>query len=547
MSRTGLHAAVRRMVRVASASLAAGAPSAREILERERERQLTRRRFLLATGGTILGVAAVGGCESPARDDVRQGGPSSAKAKRGGQRVAIVGAGLAGLAAAHELRKAGITATIYESSSRIGGRVFTTRDIMSAGLTTELGGEFIDSTHEDALSLVREFGLELIDTKGPGESEFADTYFFANGYRDDTEILDALVPTVARMREDFAVLPEMIDYQTRSAKAIELDRLSLQQYFDRAGATGFVRDLMAIAYTTEYGLDATEQSSLNLLTLFDLEDSGAAAGAERKFELFGDSDERFKVRGGNQRIIEELACRVEGQVLLEHRLESVSPSGDGYSLNFARASAGSAEVRADVVLLTLPFTTLRNVELRFELPEVKKKAMAELGYGRGAKLMMPFRQRVWRERGRSGSFFTDAGPQSGWDNSRGQPGDGGGMTIFTGGEKSNELARDSAHVASLRAIAPLMKMFPNANTSFPGGAEKFHWPSHPHAMGSYACYKPGQWTSIAGAESTRVGNVFFAGEHCSRDFQGFMNGAAQTGRGAAREILRAVGVRGGRG
>ena len=533
------------MVRIAGASLAAGAPSAHEILEQEREFQLTRRRFLLATGGTILGVAAVGGCEAPARDGARKGGASSAKAKRGGQRVAIVGAGLAGLTAAYELRKVGIEAAIYESSARVGGRVFTARDIMAAGLTTELGGEFIDSTHADVLSVVGELGLELIDTKGPDEVEYADTYYFSHCYRDDAEILDALVPIVARMREDFAALPETIDHQTRSTKAVELDHLSLTQYFDRVGATGFVRDLLAIAYTTEYGLDPGEQSPLNLLSLFDLEPRTDSSTQMRKFEPYGDSDERFKMRGGNQRITEELARRVEGTVRVEHRLESVTPSGDGYSLSFARESAGSVEVRADVLLLTLPFSRLREVELRIDLSAVKRKAIAELGYGQGAKLLMPFNQRIWRERKRSGSFFTDAGPQSGWDNSRGQPGDAGGLTVFTGGDKSGELERDSAHVASLRAIPALMKIFPNANLAFVGRAERFHWPSHPHTRGSYACYRPGQWTSIAGAEASSVGNVYFAGEHCSREFQGFMNGAVETGRGAVREILQTVGVRGG--
>jgi len=536
MSRTGLHAALRRMVRLASVSLAPGAPPAQEILETERETRISRRRFIQTTGGTLLTVAAIGGCRSMLR----------ARARRSDVRVVIVGAGLAGLTAAYELRKAGVQEAIYESASRIGGRVFTAHDIMAPGLTTELGGEFIDSKHRDLLVLIHEFDLNLIDTRAPEEAEFTDTYFFSRGDRTEVEILGALIPIVTMMREDFATLPESVDFQTRSSRAIALDRMSLDQYFERLVAAGFIRDLFAVAYTTEYGLDPTEQSALNLLTLFDPNEPTDPSTDNGQLRLYGESDERFKVRGGNHRVIEELVNRVGGQVRMEHRLESVRQTGGCYSLSFARRSGGSTDVHADAVLLTLPFSVLRDVELRLDLSKVKRKAIAELGYGRGAKLLMPFANRVWRKHQRSGNFFTDAGPQSGWDNNRGQPGDAGGLTIFTGGKKSIELALGAPDVCAFRSVPALTMIFPGADLSFSGRAQKFHWPSYSHSIGSYSCYGPGQWTSIAGAEALPIGNVFFSGEHCSREFQGFMNGAVETGRRADRDILHTIGVRGGK-
>ena len=94
------------------------------------------------------------------------------------------------------------------------------------------------------------------------------------------------------------------------------------------------------------------------------------------------------------------------------------------------------------------------------------------------------------------------------------------------------------------------RLVPGADRVFPGvgaaRAEKgarWHWPTYPFTKGSYACYRPGQWTGIRGAEAMRVGNVFFAGEHCSLDYQGYMNGGAETGRKAAETALRVLGVR----
>jgi monoamine oxidase len=66
---------------------------------------------------------------------------------------------------------------------------------------------------------------------------------------------------------------------------------------------------------------------------------------------------------------------------------------------------------------------------------------------------------------------------------------------------------------------------------------RFHWPTHPWTKGSYAAYRPGQWTTIHGAEGERVGNLHFAGEHCSINSQGFMNGAVETGESAAKAVL----------
>jgi monoamine oxidase len=66
------------------------------------------------------------------------------------------------------------------------------------------------------------------------------------------------------------------------------------------------------------------------------------------------------------------------------------------------------------------------------------------------------------------------------------------------------------------------------------------WPTFPFTLGAYSCYKVGQWTTIAGAEIKPVGNLFFAGEHCSQDFQGYMNGAAETGKQVAKKLMAGV-------
>jgi monoamine oxidase len=150
------------------------------------------------------------------------------------------------------------------------------------------------------------------------------------------------------------------------------------------------------------------------------------------------------------------------------------------------------------------------------------------------------RQRLWREQGYAGNIFSDEPFQLAWDNSRLQPGNLGGVTCYSGGAGSDDLKNGTPADQAQRMLAALEKPFPGIASRYNGKAERFYWPTHPFTRASYACYRPGQWTTIANAESRRVGNLFFAGEHCSYDFQGFMNGGAETGKQAALTIQKTL-------
>src|SRR5204863_3208792 len=139
----------------------------------------------------------------------------------------------------------------------------------------------------------------------------------------------------------------------------------------------------------------------NLLQMIETE---LEDGPDAKVSLLGESDERYKVKGGNQRIVDGLAERLEGQIKREHRLAAISSKGSGYGLAFERPGGASVEVEADIVILTLPFTLLRQVGVKVDLPAWKKKAIAELGYGMNAKVLVGTTKRAWRDQGQSGNI-----------------------------------------------------------------------------------------------------------------------------------------------
>ncbi len=521
-SRTPLFKSLRRLFGIAQLARRGDGPNVSELIEMPVRSAVSRRDFLKSTALTTAAIGSgawLSGCSVP------KTGPNA-------PRIAIVGGGIAGLNAAYKLKKQGWIANIYEASSRTGGRMYTARHLLNPGVTTELGGEFIDSNHKEMFALAKEFGLEWLDVQAPGEEKLvSEACYFDGTHYTEAQLVEAFRSIAPRIAKDFDRMGEIVDFEHEGG-AGELDRLSLAEYFDGIGVSGWLRKLLDVAFVTEYGLEASEQSALNMIFMISTD---LTAG---KVELFGDSDERFKVIGGNERIVEELAVRVANQIHLGERLVALADTGNGYRLSFEQ-SGRVRDVNADFVLLTLPFTMLRDVEMKIELPDWKKRAIAELGYGMNAKLLLGMKSRIWREQGQSGNIFSDEPFQLAWDSSRMQGGTLGAMSCYTGGKATDDLRKGTAADQARRILPSLDKAFPGVAAQFNGRAERFDWPMHPFTRSSYACFRPGQWTTIAGAEGRPVGNLFFAGEHCSYDFQGFMNGGAETGKRSAIAMMKA--------
>lgn len=488
-----------------------------EVIAMDREARLySRRRFIgdVAMAGAALAIPSfISSCATP-------------KAASGQQyRIAIAGAGISGLHAAHLLKKAGYAATVYEASNRAGGRMFSGKNVVANNTVTELGGEFIDTSHKDILSLCKEFNLPLLDTYAPSEEGLVrDAFFFDGRFYSEEDVIRAFAPYSTRVQTDIDNLPDEISYLDTTASAI--DNMSLAEYLQSLGMSGWLYSLLEMAYIGEYGLALEEQNALNFLWLFDPD-------TRKGFHVFGDSDERYKIIGGNDQLPAKMAESMSDQIRYDHKLTAIRQAGEGYSLHFADGS----EAGADVLIMTLPFTVLRDIDIQVEMPVVKRKCIDELGYGMNSKLFLGFEERIWRQQGYQGFTFNDM-TQCSWESSQLQNNNTGeaSYTVYLGGEKGKNLAKSQGE----EYLAHVNTMFAGAKSAHNGRVSLFNWPKNALVKGSYTCYRPGQLTTIGGAESEPVGNMYFAGEHCSVEFQGFMNGAAETGRMAAEAVLKRV-------
>lgn len=523
MARSSLYARLRRAALIDRASRHLQQHPEAVIAAADHERLLDRsRRQFLVCGAAATGALALAGC------GLSLNGPDDED-----EPVIVVGAGIAGLTAAWRLRQAGVAVRIYEAQGRMGGRMLSLRDHFPDNQVVELGGELINTDHVHIRRLAEEFNIALNDLHTDDPSLDDGVYFFDGRSLSDLELVEAFAPVGQAIERDLATLGvDDVTWRT-PGQAAALDALSVADWLDREGVSGWLRKLIDVAYTTEMGLEVDQQSALNLLTLIGTGDQDYVA-------LLGDSDERFHVQGGNDRIIKALAERLDDAIEPDSVLEAIAQvDDDRYRLSFRR-DGQSMQVYAHQVILALPLTTLRDVDIRVPFSEVKQQVIQELTYGTNAKLMIGFDTRPWREHhASSGAVYTDLDFQCVWETSRLQQGASGVLTNFTGGRQGLAVGEGRAQDQAAQVVQALEQIYPGIAAA--RGADstqaRMHWPSNPWVKGSYACYGPGQWTRLRGAAGESHGGLHFAGEHCALDSQGYMEGGCETGEAAARSVL----------
>jgi len=513
-----------------------------ELRERRAE-ALHSRREILKRGGA-LGAAAIIGPSIFVRPAVAAAGNSP--------RIAIVGAGIAGLNAALVLQDKGLACTIYEAADRVGGRMHSDRSgYWANGQVSEFCGELIDTGHTTILGLADRFGLPVADLLAAEPAGSADTYWFLGGrYSADQADAD-FVPVRAAAKNDLTAAGYPTLWNNFKPAGQALDQMSVYDWIETrvpGGHGSAFGRLLDAAYNEEYGAETTDQSSLNILYLI------AYQPAPKGFAVYGVSDERFHIAGGNQQLPEAIAATLP-DIRLGWRMTAIATNSDGtVKLSFA-TSSGSTSVVADQVILTTPFPVLRTLDYSGAgFDDRKKTAITQLGAGRNTKLQLQFDNRYWNTSGpwgtSNGNSYVDLGYQNTWDVTRAQSGATGILVNYSGGNTAAAFSPSTPY--SNASQNPQVSTYARAflrqlETVFPGITQRWNGKAtlstpflDPNLRSSYAYLKVGQYTSFTGYEGVAQGAIHFAGEHCSQNFQGYMEGGASEGKRAALEVYHAL-------
>lgn len=495
--------------------------------------RLTRRGFLVGGAGLLAGAALA------ARPPT-----SAAKAKSPtAPRIAIVGAGLAGVRCAHELWTQGpapIASTIYEANSqRAGGRCWSLRDFFGAGSVTEHGGSFIDTLHLSIRRLVAQLGLQMEIVNGGDLLDGEEIYFVDGAYYTRAEAIEDWKSV------GFQAFRAASRHLRSTVGEERLDAMSVPEWLDSTEITSSSRlgKLMLANAVTENGGDPSDMSALDLIEI-------TAASPRSTLELLPGDDERFHVVGGNDQIVARMISALAPQaVQLGHELVAVRENADSTIALAFDVGVHTVEVTADHVVLALPFSTLRNVDLsRSGLSAAKQNVIQTFGMGSNAKLHIQLARKTWPALGFSGATYGEWDSYCcAWDDSVPLGPDGSPALLlgFPGGQPGRTGLTGQAHGAAppadvatfLRQIEPV---YPGTSAAYTGRAYEDHWALDPWVRGAYSYCRVGQAATFGHIAGMREGRIHFAGEHTSVQHQGFLDGAVQTGERAARQLLNTL-------
>jgi len=491
--------------------------SSEQVME-ERSASISRRDFLKISGAAMTALAFQPVLKAAAA-----------------ARIAVVGAGLAGLTTAYRLKQAGYSSSVFEASDRVGGRCWTDRGAFADGQIAEHGGELIDQGHMQIRQLAQQLGLDL-DNLLVAETNGTEPLYYFNGqpytYKQATDDIKSIWQKI-HSDVSAASYPTLFDNFTQ--RGFELDHMSIIDWINESvpgGLNSRLGQLLDVAYNIEYGAESSLQSSLNLLYLLGYSGQG-------QLRIFGPSNEKYHVRGGNDQIPARMANALEGQIQLGRELVAIKQNSNGTFTLSIKSGKRTTDQVFDKVVLALPFSKLRSSvdfsKAGFE--PLKQTAIKEMGMGTNSKLHLQFNQRYWDTLGNNGETFADTGYQNTWHVTRGQPGASGILVDYTGGNVGASFGIGTPSSRAQQFLSQIEPVLPGISQFWNGKASIDFWTGNQWTLGSYSYWKVGQYTKFAGMEGKQQGNCHFAGEHTSIDFQGYLNGAVESGERVADEIL----------
>jgi monoamine oxidase len=434
-----------------------------------------------------------------------------------GVTVLVAGAGLAGLAAARDLLTLGALVTVIDARDRVGGRVWTIRDGFEEGQHAEAGGDIIDDAQHEIRDLCKELGLKLTRILRGG---FGYVRTDASGKprivsRDASGAWSRLAGCLGAAIRPYRLAEQRWD----TPIATDLARQSVAQWLDEIRADEELR-------TTARGLRGFFLADPETLSLIALVDQFADEDGPAPWKM-------YRIEGGNDRLATALRSQLGDRVRLNTELVAVSHRGQNVRAAVKHDRATSA-IACDYLVLALPATTLRRVPITPALPAQQHDAIARLPYGSATKTLVQFSQRFWRGPGRPKAFGSALSFGAVWDGNEEQRGRAGILALLAGGGASAAsqaiLAREGA-----QGFANALDWLGSKRATLLV-SRQIVWEHDPMARGGYAYFDPGFDPSLRAWLARPCGRLFFAGEHTSLKWQGYMNGAVESGRRAAAEI-----------
>ena len=445
------------------------------------------------------------------------------------KKVIVIGAGLAGLAAAKELIKAGHEVTVLEARQRSGGRVSTVREAFSDGLYAEEGAAAFSESYTMASKLIDEMGLEKIPYTPPQEP----VIYILNGKKlkvaagetvewpyEMTAEEQQLGPFGIVKKYILDTLPAEVKEPQKwdQPPLVRMDKMSLADYLREQGASDGAIEL--VKNTQWFAAVPGETSGLSMA----VSDMGLFMGGMP-----------FILKGGNDLLPHEMANRMKENISYGSEVTSVEDSGGKVKVKTRRNDISEEHV-GDNVIVTLPLKVLEKIDFQPALSAAKRSAIAGIPVIDLTRTIFEVDEAFWQEKGLSGAAFTDLplGQVNVYLNSETAGNGPALLESYAAGANADALAGLSEQQVVEKVKTEMIKVYPNAPQHIQKAYVKA-WSEDPYALGGPSWPAPGDVTAHLKELKEPHGRVHFAGEHTSI-LRSTMEGALRSGARAAKEV-----------